>query len=328
MKRKPVFDLKKDLWVIIFDILSVNIAYFAAIVLRYYLRYSFIPEAAEYLKTFWKFAPIYTVVCIIVFLLFGLYNGMWIYASLRDLQRIATASIVASILYVIGSWAFFTKMPYSFYLVGAFFQLCLIVFIRYIYRIIGIEKQKAEAKKLPVQNMMIIGSGASAIKVLDILNNELLYKPVVIVDPNCKEKSIRGIPVAATSKDVVDQYKVNCTIITDPLLPNAKREEISILCSDKKIELYDYTGFMKSASGSVSLLDINRIVSGPVKIVAGGKTFGSAEEAMRALKGGYSVASVSGNDLTIELKPSGNASPSGEWIKKYEQESGEEVSFF
>ena len=86
MKNKPLFYFRKDLWVVLCDIIAVNLSYFMAIVMRYYLRYSFVPEAADYLKTFWKFAPIYTVLCIVVFLLFRLYNGLWRYASLSDLN--------------------------------------------------------------------------------------------------------------------------------------------------------------------------------------------------------------------------------------------------
>ena len=90
----------------------------------------------------------------------------------------------------------------------------------------------------------------------------------------------------------------------------------------------DYTGFFKNLSGSLSLTDVMRVVSSPAGIKAGDKSYDSFEQAMQELKGRYSVVSIKGDRLTIEVRPAGEGTPSEDWIEKYEQESGEEVSFF
>lgn len=41
----------------IYDALAVNIAYFSALVLRYYVTFEFNPDAVVFLNTFRKFAP-------------------------------------------------------------------------------------------------------------------------------------------------------------------------------------------------------------------------------------------------------------------------------
>ncbi len=328
MKNKPLFDLKKDLWVLILDIIAVNISYFMAIVLRYYLRYHFVPEAAEFLDIFWKFAPIYTVLAIAVFLLFRLYNGMWAYAGLGEMNRIVLGSIVASVLYVLGTSIIFRRMPTSYYVVGAAIQLVLVVIIRYAYRIIEIEKQKAASKNKPVQRLMLIGSDITAQKVLGFLTNEESFRPVVVVDEKSRDKSLRGLPLWNDAAKAAEQYAVNCVLIADPMLSDSKRDELKALCKDKGLELYDYTGFMKNLSGSLSLTDVMRVVSSPAGIKAGDKNYSSFEQAMQELKGRYSVVSIKGDKLTIEVRPAGEGTPSEDWIKQYEQESGEEVSFF
>ena len=61
----------------VYDALAVNIAYFLALVLRYYVTYEtyeFNPDAVEFLDTFLKFAPFYGVICVAVFYCFRLYN--------------------------------------------------------------------------------------------------------------------------------------------------------------------------------------------------------------------------------------------------------------
>ena len=58
----------------VYDALAANMAYFLALVFRYYVTYEFNPDAVEFLDTFLKFAPFYGVICVAVFYCFRLYN--------------------------------------------------------------------------------------------------------------------------------------------------------------------------------------------------------------------------------------------------------------
>ena len=49
-------------YLLLYDILAVNFAYFVALWLRFDLKYSMIP--ADYMAAFIKFAPIYTLFCV------------------------------------------------------------------------------------------------------------------------------------------------------------------------------------------------------------------------------------------------------------------------
>lgn len=65
-------------YLLVYDILAVNIAYFVALWLRFDLKYSMIP--ADYMAAFIKFAPIYTVFSILVFFVLRLYRSLWRFA--------------------------------------------------------------------------------------------------------------------------------------------------------------------------------------------------------------------------------------------------------
>ena len=63
------------IYLLIYDIIAINASYFLGLWVRFDLKFSSIP--IEYLNTFLKFAPIYTVFCICIFSLLHLYNSIW-----------------------------------------------------------------------------------------------------------------------------------------------------------------------------------------------------------------------------------------------------------
>ena len=63
------------LGLIVYDVLAVNIAYFLALWLRFDCRFSMIEP--QYLDAYFTFAPIYTVLCLVVFSGAKLYRSIW-----------------------------------------------------------------------------------------------------------------------------------------------------------------------------------------------------------------------------------------------------------
>ena len=82
----------------VFDALAVNLAYFLALVLRYYVTFEFNPDATKFVTAFLHIAPYYGVICVAVFYAFRLYNTMWKFGGLRDLNRILMACIVTGVV--------------------------------------------------------------------------------------------------------------------------------------------------------------------------------------------------------------------------------------
>ena len=76
----------------VYDILAVNLSYFLALWLRFDCVVSKI--SSQYLDAFFRFAPIYTVFCLAVFILLRLYNSLWRFASFRELVRVIVSSVI------------------------------------------------------------------------------------------------------------------------------------------------------------------------------------------------------------------------------------------
>ena len=164
--------IAQNLWTVILDIVAVNISFFIALLLRFYVQNQMTDEALlYYLPAFSNFAPYYTAACIVVFILFRLYGGMWQFAGINDMNRILGANAVAVAIQILGTWLILppggghTRMPVSYYAIGAILQFALLAMIRFGYRILMVEKRKVAGRKVSTVPAMVIGAGETARKV-------------------------------------------------------------------------------------------------------------------------------------------------------------------
>lgn len=101
-------------YLVIYDIIAVNFSYILGLLLRFDFSFSKIP--VEYIHSFVRFMPIYTVFCLIVFSLLKLYNSLWAFASYTELNHILMASIITTIFNVGGITLLCQRMPFSYYM--------------------------------------------------------------------------------------------------------------------------------------------------------------------------------------------------------------------
>lgn len=330
--------LAKDLWVVILDVIAVNLSYFLALLIRFYVNNEFRPTVSYYLTDFAKFAPFYTVLCIIVFACLKLYNGMWRYAGLNDMNRIIIASGITCVIQIVGTALFVRRMPITYYVIGALLQFVFISIIRFAYRFIIVEHRKIANRKLPAVNVMIIGAGEIGRRVIRQLEDDSAYRPVCVIDNKSTTdgKTFDGIPVLSGLQfdEAATKYGVKAVFIADPALPAESRNSIKKICDGKDIELQDYTGYLSNLSGRISLTALLEAAKCPVIINIGDKNneYKTGSEALKALTSRYSVGSVSanGSKLVIELKENKTEAYAGyeAWMQKHQEETGEEVSYF
>ena len=154
---------------VIFDIAAVNLAYFIALVVRFYVHSEFNELAARYIPAYLKFAPFYTVFCLVIFYGFKLYNSRWRYAGLGDMNRILYASALTCVVQVAGSTLFVMRMPVTYYFIGAVVQFTLVAAIRFAPRVILVEAERAKTltrKDDAIVNTMVVGVGETSHLVL------------------------------------------------------------------------------------------------------------------------------------------------------------------
>lgn len=236
---------KYDFFIMLLDIVAVNAAYFGALVLRFSINNKLDPLIDKYLDTVIYFSPIYTVICIVTFILFKLYGGMWRYAGIRDVNRILLANVITSIIHVVVTVIFYQRMPVTYYVMGAAMQLIAVAFIRFAYRIAVLEKRQATKSK--AVNALVIGAGENGSQTIKLLSIGVQYRPVAVLDCTNKDagKLIDGIPVYGIDEfeKVVAKNKIQAVFLAAAILDNEKRKSIIEYCKDKQIEYRDYSSF-------------------------------------------------------------------------------------
>lgn len=336
----------RDIWIVFLDILAVNFSYFLALILRFYVNGEFRGSVEYYMTYFVWYAPIYTVLCIVIFILFKLYGGMWKYAGINDMNRIILANVCTVLVQAGGSMLMLslipnakcTRMPFTYYTVGAVLQFGFIVLIRFAYRLVLVERRKLVSRKLPAVNVMVVGTGETSRRVISLLNDSI-YRPVCVLDVSsaAEGKSMDGIPILGGTDRMdhaIGEYAVSMIAMADPKLSDEAKAGIRRICEQQGLDLQDYTGFMANLSGRLPLTALLELASGPVTIRMDGQdsNYESGIEALRSMNDRFTVVGVHAEQdrLLIELKQSRSEAYVGyeAWLKKHQEETGEEISYF
>ena len=319
--------IAKDLWIVLLDVIAVNLAYFLALIIRFYVNGEFRTTVSYYLTDFAKFAPVYTVLAILTFAAFTLYGGMWRYAGINDMNRIIGASAVTTVIQVIGTCLFVRRMPITYYVIGALLQFFLISLIRFSYRILLVEKKKVADRKAATVPTMIVGAGETARKALHHLE-DTPFRATVMVDEKDAGKTMDGVSVTNDFEKALSG--VRAVFIADPNLSAEKRREIKEKCEEKQIELQDYTGYLSNLGGRIPVSGLLELVRGPVTLNLDGqkKEYSSGEEALKDLRDRYDIEAIEGATLSLK-KPASTAYVGYEaWAQQHKEQTGEDVSFF
>lgn len=140
-------------YLVIYDLMAVTAAFFLALLLRFDLHFSVIPQ--HYLEPWMKFAPFYAVFCIIVFFALRLYKSIWRFASMKELERVTLATIITCGIHIVLITLILCRMPMSYYIIGTFLQFTFVVGIRFSYRFILLLRTRKTGKNL--DHVMLIG---------------------------------------------------------------------------------------------------------------------------------------------------------------------------
>ena len=291
-------------YLVVYDIIAVNFSYFLGLWLRFDLQYSNIPR--EYLSAFLKFAPVYTVAVVIVFYILRLYNSLWRFASFDELNRIFAASVITTVIQIVGITALFVRMPFSYYVVGAATQFALITVVRFAYRFINMERARREQSARSRHNVMVIGAGAAGQTILRELQNskEVSGKACCVIDdnPNKWNRYMDGVPVVGGRDSIMEmakKYKIDEIFFAIPTASIEDKRDILNICKETGCDMKSLPGLYQLANGDVSLSKLKPVAvedllgRDPIKV--------NMDEIFSQLKGKVIMVTGGGGSIGSEL---------------------------
>ena len=243
-----------------FDLIAMAGAYFLALWIRFDCEYTQIPR--HFLVSLAKFLPIYILAGLIVFCALRLYQSVWRFASFSELKRILLASLITTLVHIFGITFLFERMPISYYIVGAIAQFVLIIGIRFCYRFVALERERAKraAQKNLANRVMLIGAGSAGQLILRDLHHakEVNDRVCCIIDDD-KTKwgcSIDGIPIVGGRDEIllnVEKYRIEKIFLALPSASASDRRDILNICKETGCELKNLPGVYQFVSGEVNV---------------------------------------------------------------------------
>ncbi len=250
-----------------YDAVAVNISFFLALWIRFDCRFSGISTA--YLRAWMRFIPIYTVFCLIVFILSKLYNSLWKYAGFAEMLRAAGASTLTAVFHAAAITVLFCRMPLTYYAMGTLIQCVLILGIRFSYRfVLMLEHSDKDGKKRKAygDRVMIIGAGSAGQMLLKDIRktDEITDNVVCMIDDDVRKQGgyIDGVPVAGGREDIIScvkKYRIAKIYVAIPSASAFVRRDILEICKESGCEVKNVPGLYQLIEGKLTASDLKDV---------------------------------------------------------------------
>lgn len=179
--------------VFVHDLVMIPVAWFGA----YWLRFNLDSIPTDFWQKALATLPIVLLVQGAAFWYFGLYRGLWRFASVPDLIRIGKAVAVGSVLAGVALFLFtrLDSIPRSVFVLDALLLVFLLGGPRFIYR----SFKDRYLYRTGTKKVLIVGAGqAGEMLARDLVRNQQnQYLPAAFVDDDKRKwgKDLHGIPV-------------------------------------------------------------------------------------------------------------------------------------
>ncbi len=242
------------------DAFAVALAWIAAFWFRFNLEFPTL-----YMHAMLVSLPVVIGIQSFIFLSFGLYRGIWRYASLPDLKRILTAVAIAATAAPTFLWLthMSADVPRSVLLLDPIFLILIMGGSRLAYRawkehrLHGLIANQGK----PV---LLLGAGDAAVNLLKELARSQEWRPVGLIDdnPNKHGRYLHGVKVLGGFDSVThyaQQFGVEHAIIAMPSATPQERRRAVDICAAANMSVLTVPAFDDLMSGRVMVSQIRKV---------------------------------------------------------------------
>lgn len=205
------------------------------------------------------------VVQAVAFIAFGLYQGIWRFASIPDLTRIIKAIVVAALTVaaVILMISLKVVVPRTVLILDPILLILMMGGSRFAYRTFK-EYQLYGATRAHGEPVILIGAGDLAVALLKDLSKSAQWRVIGLLDndPSVQGRLLMGLRVLGKINqlpEIAEQYGVSNIIIAVPPNAHQLRRQTVTLANEHKLISLIVPAFDDLMSGKVSVSQIRKV---------------------------------------------------------------------
>lgn len=291
----------KAIMLFVFDLVFINIS--AVIALRVGFNFEDTPEFLKYMELLTEYRPIYSVLLLGIFYLFGLYDSLWRYASIKEFITVIAASIFGIFLVYVAFTMSYVHIAINFYIINGLMLMATVGGIRFAYRMMRVVNLYGRSRSGSLlykkrSRVLIIGAGDSGVMTVKEIQNypEIGKRVVGFLDDDSGKigERVYGVPVLASIdnvREIAEELLIDEIIISIPSMGNKRRREIFEMCRKLDVKLKTVPSLYDLIDGKIEIgkirnvqiedllgrdpieidnPDIEEYVSGKIVLVTGG----------------------------------------------------------
>lgn len=257
--------LIRQIFLMLGDILLVNAAQFFAL----FVRFEFSMKdllASGFLGNIIGFAPIYTVMCLVLFYLYGLYDSLWKHVSEKEAICIWEATLVVCLLQYVGLMQLQMYVPRSFPVLNIMFLGTLLTMERFSYRFLRVFRIGYRHRKDYRVRTLLIGAGVGGAMVLREMNTSNMSRNniVCIIDGDSQKWGLKlyDVPIYGDRTriaEAVERFDIEEIIFAIPSCSNTERRKILKLCQETGCVTKTLPGLTEIANGEIQIQKLRNV---------------------------------------------------------------------
>ncbi|MFD3155941.1 polysaccharide biosynthesis protein [Haloimpatiens sp. FM7330] len=248
---------------ILIDAVLINLSYILALYFRYDYRIF-----RHFSTNYKKIAIIVTLIYLISFYFFKLYESIWSYASIDEFMLGIGGCLVGSLITIaflrISSYGF----AYGVSILACAFTIFFVIGFRVSFRIYDrftcILDNTTNKKHL--KRALIVGAGSAASMVIREMKNNRNseYIPVALIDDDDYKlkKNVLGVKVIGNRRAITriaKEESIDTIIVAIPSIKEEDRKEILNICKETGCKVQIIPGIYEIINGKVSLNQIRDV---------------------------------------------------------------------
>jgi FlaA1/EpsC-like NDP-sugar epimerase len=251
---------RRRIGIITHDISIIAVAW----LLAYLIRYDFHMTPASW-EAFWRTLPVVMTIQALIFWRFGLYRGLWRFASVPDLWNIIRAAFLGILIAAVSLYLYnrLQGVPRTVIGIYPFLLVLLLGTPRLIYRMwrehgLGLMNH-ANSKRV-----LIIGAGRSGEMLARDMRRDALYAPIGFLDDQdtLKGSNVHGIPVLGMIDrlpDIAERLRPDLVIIAMPSATNAEMRRVVGICERAGVQFRTLPRLQDLASGEPLVSELREV---------------------------------------------------------------------